>query len=43
MSQQIRPDEISALIEQRIRGFDAEAHTEDIGTVIEVGDGIARV
>ncbi len=43
MSQQIRPDEISALIEQRIRGFDTEAQTEEIGTVIEVGDGIARV
>ncbi len=43
MSQQIRPDEISALIEQRIRGFETEARTEEIGTVIEVGDGIARV
>jgi F-type H+-transporting ATPase subunit alpha len=43
MSQQIRPDEISTLIEQRIRNFQAEVQTENIGTVIEVGDGIARV
>jgi len=43
MSHQIRPDEISTLIEQRIRTFGSEVQTEDVGTVIEVGDGIARV
>jgi F-type H+-transporting ATPase subunit alpha len=43
MSQQIRPDEISTLIEQRIRGFAAEAQAEEVGTIVEVGDGIARI
>ncbi|NUN96948.1 MAG: F0F1 ATP synthase subunit alpha [Candidatus Omnitrophica bacterium] len=43
MSHAIRPDEISSLIEQRIRSFETRTQTEEIGTVVEVGDGIARV
>jgi F-type H+-transporting ATPase subunit alpha len=43
MTSPIRPDEISTLIEQRIRNFEAEAQTEEIGTIVEIGDGIARV
>jgi len=43
MTNAIRPDEISTLIEQRIRSFESEARTEDVGTIVEIGDGIARV
>ncbi|MCA9443046.1 MAG: F0F1 ATP synthase subunit alpha, partial [Candidatus Omnitrophica bacterium] len=43
MTTEIRPDEISSLIEQRIKNFKSEAKTEEVGTIVEVGDGIARV
>ena len=43
MPNEIRPDEISSLIEKNIRDFKSEARAEEIGTVVEVGDGIARV
>lgn len=40
---QIRPDEVSAILRKQLAGFDSEADTYDVGTVLEVGDGIARV
>lgn len=40
---QIRPDEITAIIEKEIVGFSKEVEVSNVGTVIEVGDGIARV
>jgi len=39
----IRPDEISAILKQQIERFDAGVKVENVGTVIMVGDGIARV
>ena len=39
----IRPDEISTLIKQQIEQYTAEIQVVDVGTVIQVGDGIARV
>ena len=39
----IRPAEISALIKQQIRNYDAKIHSDDVGYVISVGDGIAMV
>jgi len=39
----IRPDEISTLIRQQIENFKSEIEVADVGTVIQVGDGIARV
>ncbi|WP_054025459.1 F0F1 ATP synthase subunit alpha [Bacillus sp. FJAT-28004] len=39
----IRPDEISTLIKQQIENFKSEIQVVDVGTVINVGDGIARV
>lgn len=39
----VRPDEISAILRQQITGFDSQAQLEEEGTVLEVGDGIARV
>ncbi len=40
---QVRPDEVSAILRKQLSGFDSEADTYDVGTVLEVGDGIARV
>src|SRR5690625_7085956 len=38
----ITAEEISMLIKQQIENFDSEIEISDVGTVIEVGDGIAR-
>jgi F-type H+-transporting ATPase subunit alpha len=40
---QIRTDEISSIIRQQIQSFDVDLHVDEVGTVLEVGDGIARV
>jgi F-type H+-transporting ATPase subunit alpha len=40
---EIRPAEISEILKQQISGFDAEANVAEVGTVLTVGDGIARV
>jgi len=39
----IRPDEISNIIRQQIESYDQEVQIENVGTVLQVGDGIARV
>ncbi|QAY67710.1 F0F1 ATP synthase subunit alpha [Paenibacillus protaetiae] len=39
----IRPDEISTLIKQQIEQYKSEIQVVDVGTVIQVNDGIARV
>lgn len=39
----IRPDEISSLIKQQIENYKSDIQVVDVGTVIQVGDGIARV
>lgn len=39
----IQPDEISSIIQQKIENFDLQTEVSNTGTVIEVGDGIARV
>jgi F-type H+-transporting ATPase subunit alpha len=39
----IRPAEISEILKQQIAGFDTEANVAEVGTVLTVGDGIARV
>jgi F-type H+-transporting ATPase subunit alpha len=40
---EVRPDEISAILRKQLAGFDNEADIYDVGTVLQVGDGIARV
>jgi F-type H+-transporting ATPase subunit alpha len=40
---QVRPDEVSAILRKQLSGFDNEADIYDVGTVLEIGDGIARV
>ncbi|GAA0366623.1 F0F1 ATP synthase subunit alpha [Bacillus horti] len=39
----IRPEEISSLIKKQIEQFEADIEVVEVGTVIQVGDGIARV
>jgi len=40
---QIRADEISQLIKEQLKGYEAAMEVAEVGTVIEVGDGIARI
>ena len=39
----IRPDEISNIIRQQIESYDKEVQIDNVGTVLQIGDGIARV
>ncbi len=39
----VKPDEISAILRQQLSGIQTDAELEEIGTVLQVGDGIARV
>ena len=39
----VRPEEISQILKQQISGFDNTSELEEYGTVLQVGDGIARV
>lgn len=39
----IRPDEISSIIKQQIQEYDQDVKVANVGTVLQVGDGIARV
>lgn len=39
----IRPDEISNIIQQQIEQYDQEVKVANVGTVLQVGDGIARI
>lgn len=43
MSNQVRPEEISSLIKESIKNYEHKIHTDDVGYVISVGDGIAMV
>ena len=40
---EIKPDEISAILRQQLSNFNAGADLEEVGTVLQVGDGIARI
>ncbi len=40
---QIRPDEVSSILKDQISGFNTAASLEEVGTVLQVGDGIARI
>jgi len=39
----LRAEEISSIIEKQIASFDKKVETEEVGTILSVGDGIARV
>ncbi len=40
---EVRPDEVSAILRQQLSGFQTETELEEVGTVLQVGDGIARI
>jgi F-type H+-transporting ATPase subunit alpha len=40
---EIKPAEISAILRKQVEGFESGATLEEVGTVLQVGDGIARV
>src|SRR5512137_1284098 len=40
---EVRPDEVSALLRKQLSGFEKEVDVYDVGTVLQVGDGIARI
>ncbi len=40
---EIKPAEVSAILRKEISGFEHKAELEEVGTVLEVGDGIARI
>ena len=39
----LRPEEISAVIRREIAGYESRASMDEVGTILEVGDGIARI
>jgi F-type H+/Na+-transporting ATPase subunit alpha len=43
MAISIRPDEISSIIQQQIAGYERNVDVSNVGTVLQIGDGIARI
>jgi len=39
----VRPDEVSAILREQLSNFKSEAELQEIGTVLQVGDGVARI
>lgn len=39
----VRPDEVSSILREQLSNFRTEAELEEIGTVLQVGDGVARI
>ena len=39
----VRPDEVSAILREQLSNFRSEAELEEVGTVLQVGDGVARI
>jgi F-type H+-transporting ATPase subunit alpha len=40
---EVRPDEVSTILRKQLSGFEKEVDVYDVGTVLQVGDGIARI
>lgn len=40
---EVKPAEVSAILKEQLNGFEAHASLNEVGTVLQVGDGIARV
>src|SRR5688572_10663339 len=40
---EVRPDEVSAILRQQLASFKSDSELEQVGTVLQIGDGIARV
>jgi F-type H+-transporting ATPase subunit alpha len=39
----VRPDEVSAILREQLAGARSEAELEEVGTVLQIGDGVARI
>jgi F-type H+/Na+-transporting ATPase subunit alpha len=39
----IKADEITQLLREQIQNYDSEVHVDEVGTIISLGDGIARI
>ncbi|MBC7449399.1 MAG: F0F1 ATP synthase subunit alpha [Hymenobacteraceae bacterium] len=40
---QVRPDEVSAILREQLSNSRTEAELEEVGTVLQIGDGVARI
>jgi F-type H+/Na+-transporting ATPase subunit alpha len=40
---EVKPAEVSAILKEQLTGYEAKASLDEVGTVLQVGDGIARV
>ena len=40
---EIKPAEVSAILREQLSGFKTEAELEEVGTILQIGDGIARI
>jgi F-type H+-transporting ATPase subunit alpha len=40
---EVRPDEVSAILMEQLSNFKTESKLEEVGTVLQVGDGVARI
>jgi F-type H+-transporting ATPase subunit alpha len=40
---EVKPAEVSAILREQLAGFKSAAELEEVGTVLQVGDGIARI
>jgi F-type H+/Na+-transporting ATPase subunit alpha len=40
---EVKPDEVSAILRKQLAGFEKETDIYDVGTVLQIGDGVARV
>ena len=39
----VRPDEVSAILREQLSNFKSEVELEEVGTILQVGDGVARI
>src|SRR5690554_260786 len=39
----VRPSEVSAILREQLSNFRSESELEEVGTVLQVGDGVARI
>ncbi|PLX22977.1 MAG: F0F1 ATP synthase subunit alpha [Ignavibacteria bacterium] len=40
---EVRPDEVSAILRKQLSGFDSDIDVYEVGTVLQVGDNVARI
>ncbi|MBX2990745.1 MAG: F0F1 ATP synthase subunit alpha [Bacteroidetes bacterium] len=43
MMAEVRPEEVSAILRKQLAGFEKETDVYEVGTVLQIGDGVARV